>query len=216
MSEVAANYARCFEATWLREAVWEPIRFVVLDTETTGLDPRSDRLISIGCVSVLQNEVRLDDSFEVLMPIAYNKAAVTLHGITKDAAQGGVAEPEALATFLDYLRDAVMVAHHLNHDWRMLDHAAEAHHGVRLQNWQVDTALLSNALQEAGAFGDKPLSGNSLDQLCAYFGLVPHDRHTATGDAFLTAQIFQRLLHKAHKLGWNRLADLMVNGENEC
>jgi DNA polymerase-3 subunit epsilon len=50
--------------------------------------------------------------------------------------------------------------------------------------------------------------GFSLDALCETFGVVPHDRHTAGGDAFLTAQVFLRLLRAAKAVGRDTLASL--------
>ena len=50
--------------------------------------------------------------------------------------------------------------------------------------------------------------GFSLDGLCAMFGIAPHDRHTAGGDAFLTALVFQRLLRVARRTGRNTLSAL--------
>ena len=216
MSAVAENYAAALATARPVSTLCTSARFVVLDTETTGLDPRSDRLISIGAVAWVAGEVRVDDTFEVVMPIAYNKAAVTLHGITRDASQNGLAEADALAAFLDYLGSGVMVAHHLNHDWRMLAYAAREHHGVELANARVDTAVLADRLLEAGAFGVAEPAGTSLDALCARFGLIPHDRHTAAGDAFLTALVFQRLAVMAMRRGWERVSDLMLEEDDDA
>ena len=52
------------------------------------------------------------------------------------------------------------------------------------------------------------IEGFSLDHLCQRFGVVPHDRHTAAGDAFITAQVFQRLLRLARKAGRDTLGAL--------
>ncbi len=52
-----------FESSWPDDAVLAGIRFIALDSETTGLDPRRDRLITIGAVAVVDGEIRLDDSF---------------------------------------------------------------------------------------------------------------------------------------------------------
>src|SRR6185436_11876109 len=92
------------------------VRFVVLDSETTGLDARKDRLITIGAVAVRGDEIVLEDSFETLIKVAYNTSSVTVHGITRDDARSGVEEPEALEHFLDYLADGVIVGHHIKHD----------------------------------------------------------------------------------------------------
>ena len=64
-------------------------------------------------------------------------------------------------------------------------------------------------LDDAGAFGSRPMSGGfSLDGLCEMFGVTPHDRHTAGGDAFITAQIFLRLLRAAKAAGRDTLGAL--------
>ena len=61
-------------------------------------------------------------------------------------------------------------------------------------------------LNDLGAFAGKPMAeGFSLDALCTMFGVTAHDRHTAGGDAFITARIFQRLLRAAKAVGQDRL-----------
>ena len=65
-----AEYLACFENTWPDDAPLDQVRFVVLDSETTGLDPHRDKLITIG--------------------------AVTVHGITRDETLGGIEEEAAL------------------------------------------------------------------------------------------------------------------------
>ena len=57
-------------------------------------------------------------------------------------------------------------------------------------------------LERAGAFsGRPPIRRFTLDALCAMFDVVPHDRHTASGDAFITAQVFLRLVRLASRSG---------------
>src|SRR3954470_2425701 len=180
----------------------EQVRFVVLDSETTGLDPRRDRLITIGAVAVHDGEILLDDCFEVLMKVAYNNSSVTVHGITRDEAACGMEEREAMTLFLEYLGDGVIVGHHIGHDIEALNCACERHFGFRLRNRSLDTMDLTLHLKEDGGFAGRPMAESfSLDGLCDMFGVAPHDRHTAGGDAFITAQIFQRLLREANKVG---------------
>ena len=203
------RYLRAFENTWAENAPVEQVRFVVLDTETTGLDPRRDRVITIGAVAVHEDEILLDDAFEVLLKIAYNNSSVTVHGITRDEALGGMEELEALALFLDYLLDGVIVGHHIGHDIEVLNCACERHFNLKLRNRSLDTMDLTLHLKDDGAFVDRPMAADfSLDGLCDMFGVVPHDRHTAGGDAFLTAQIFLRLLRAAKLVGRYNLGSL--------
>ena len=206
---VVEKYLAAFENTWADATPAGQVRFIALDTETTGLDPRRDRLITIGAVAVRAGEIHLDDSFEALLQVAYNNSSVTVHGITRDEAAEGMEESEALAFFLDYLRDGVIVGHHIGHDIQALDCACERHFNMKLGNRSLDTMDLTLHLNGDGAFAGRPMAeGFSLDALCEMFGVKAHDRHTAGGDAFLTARIFLQLLRAAQAVGRTTLGSL--------
>ncbi|MFI5076408.1 MAG: PolC-type DNA polymerase III [Vicinamibacteria bacterium] len=203
------QYRACFETTWDGDEPIDAVRFVVLDSETTGLNPATDRLITIGAVAVQGGDIVLEDSFSALLQVERNTEAVTVHGVTRDEARKGVPEPEAVARFLDYLRDGVIVGHHIGHDIATIDAACERHWGARLMNRSLDTMDLTLHLERAGAFaGRPPIRRFTLDALCTMFGVIPHDRHTATGDAFITALVFQRLLPLAARCGRGTLAGI--------
>ena len=208
-ASIIPAYRRLFDDPLPDDARWEDVRFVALDSETTGLDPRRDRLITIGAVAVVGGDILLCDAFEVMMPVSHNTASVTVHGITVDEAREGVPEPEALEMFLGYLGAGVIVGHHILHDVTALNVACDRHFGLELQNRFLDTMDLTLHLERDGALPeDTRIDGFSLDQLCQLFGVVPHDRHTAAGDAFITAQVFQRLLRLARKAGRDTLGTL--------
>jgi DNA polymerase-3 subunit epsilon len=197
-----ARYRACFEDTWTGETSIDAVRFVVLDSETTGLNPRVDRLITVGAVAVRNSEILVEDSFDALIKVDWNTDAVTVHGVTRDQSVRGVDETVALERFLDYLKDGVIVGHHIGHDIDTIDTALERHWGVRLMNRSLDTMDLTLHLERDGAFaGRPPIRQFTLDGLCAMFGVIPHDRHTASGDAFITAQVFLRLERLAARFG---------------
>jgi len=205
-----AEYLRNFDETFTAETPADSVRFVVLDSETTGLDPRKDRLITIGAVAVINGEILLDDVFDALLEVSYNSSAVTVHGVTRQESQSGVTEPEALERFLAYLQDGVIVGHHIGHDVATLNAGYERHWGFSLQNRSLDTMDLALNLERDGAFpGSGAFTDFSLDGLCSLFGVIPHDRHTASGDAFMTAQVFLRLLRLAARHGRSTLGGLM-------
>jgi len=104
---------------------------------------------------------------------------------------------------LAYLRDGVIVGHHIGHDVSMLDAGLERMGSdVRLLNRTLDTADLTWHLAQDGAFADRTLPGHlTLDTLADLFGVTPHDRHTASGDAFITALVFLRLLKLSSRHG---------------
>jgi DNA polymerase-3 subunit epsilon len=196
------RYRKCFDATWSDDTPIDEVRFVVLDTETTGLDPYTDRIITIGAVVVHNGDIVLEDSFEALLKMSENSSSVTVHGVTRDESRGGMEEAVALERFLAYVKDGVIVGHHIGHDVTALDQACDRHWGIPLSNRVLDTMNLALHFQKAGAFaGRPPLRRFTLDALCDVFGVIPHDRHTAAGDAFITAQVFLRLRRLALKYG---------------
>ena len=203
------RYRRCFDATWQDDTPIDRVRFVVLDSETTGLNPRTDRLITIGAVAVEAGDLVLGDSFHSLIRVSQNTPAVTVHGVTRDESRKGVEETAALEAFLDYLRDGVIVGHHIGHDVATFNAGYERHWGVQMLNRSLDTMDLALLLERDGAFaGRPPIRHFTLDALCERFGVIPHDRHTATGDAFITGQVFQRLLRLAARNGRATLGPL--------
>jgi DNA polymerase III subunit epsilon len=207
---VIEGYRRWFETTWTGDTPVDKVRFVVLDSETTGLDPRKDRIVTIGAVAVQGGEIILEDQFEALLKVAYNTSAVTVHGVTREETLHGLDEREALEQFLMYLKDGVIVGHHIGHDVQTFNAGYERNFGFTLQNRSLDTMDLTLHLEKDGAFSGDQIRSFSLDALCAMFHIVPRDRHTAAGDAFLTAQIFQRLLRLAAKHGRTTLGSIAV------
>jgi DNA polymerase-3 subunit epsilon len=118
-------------------------------------------------------------------------------------------EPQALELFLDYLKDGVIVGHHIGHDIATFSEACNRHWGFRLFNRALDTMDLALHLARDGAFSGRPQFRKfTLDSLCEAFGVIPHDRHTASGDAFMTALVFLRLRRLALKYGRERLGQI--------
>lgn len=196
--------------SWAQDTPIEDVRFVVLDSETTGLDPRKDRIVTIGAIAVVNYEILIEDSFEALLKVEYNSSAVTVHGVTREESRIGLDEPAALDQFLKYLGDGVIVGHHISHDVDTFNAGYERHFGLRMENASLDTMALTLHLERDGAFaGRDPIQEFSLDALCGLFNIIPHDRHTAPGDAFMTALVFQRLLRLAAKHGRTTLSRLL-------
>jgi DNA polymerase III subunit epsilon len=216
MERFLERYQQRFATTWNDSTPIDQVRFVALDSETTGLNPRTDRIITLGAVAVQGADIVLEDSFEALLQVTRNTAAVTVHGITRDESAHGMDEREALRQFLDYLQDGVIVGHHIGHDIATLNAAYERHWGIELTNRSLDTMDITLHLERSGAFaGHDRIREFTLDRLCDLFGVIPYDRHTASGDAFITAQIFLRLLRLASRFGRDRLGALCEPFEEE-
>jgi DNA polymerase-3 subunit epsilon len=188
----------------------ENTRFVVFDTETTGFDTLKDRILSIGAVSIFNKIINVSDSIEVYLKQEKFKAeTVEIHGILKEGNLLKINENEAIEQFINYLGNAVLVAHHAAFDIEMINNALKRLNLPKLKNKCIDTGILYKKLE------GKKESHFSLDVLCAEFNIPKHDRHTASGDAFITALLFLKIISKLKKERTVHYSDLFRTGNNK-
>ncbi|SFS69196.1 3'-5' exonuclease [Lutibacter maritimus] len=185
---------------------YESIRFVCLDTETTGFDYENDRILCIGAVAIKNNKILVSDSFEVYMQQeVFNKETVKIHGIRRNGTEKKVSEEEAIIQFLEYLDDAVIIAHHTKFDLTMINNALKRLNIGPIKSKQLDT----NYIHKKIAITNKFKKLYSLDELCEIYNIKMHDRHTALGDALLTAYVFLKLTYKYKKNNVLNLTNLI-------
>ncbi|MDT7827382.1 3'-5' exonuclease [Pricia sp. S334] len=170
------------------------IRFVVFDTETTGLDLEKDRILSIGALSLQNDSIDIDSSFEIFLDQEfYHAGNIAIHGILRDEIQPRISEIEALRLLLDYIGNCILVAHHASFDRAMIDRALKRHGMPRLQNRFLDTSALYKRTLISSALLQKK-DQYSLDELAEKFDIPVKDRHTALGDAYITAIAFLKIM----------------------
>ena len=174
----------------------EETRFVVLDTETTGFDYENDRILCIGALVLQNGIIAVRDSFEVYIEQDhYDKSTAQIHGILKDFILKRPSELEALQQFLDFLGDSIIIAHHTTFDVTMINRALERNGLPQLLNHRLDTAILyKKTLIKSHLFERK--DHYTLDDLADKFDISKKDRHTALGDAYITAIAFLKIVKK--------------------
>jgi len=162
---------------------------VALDTETTGLDARTARILEIGAIRVYGERVLADEAFDRLVNpgTAIPDSASRIHGLTAaDLAGapgfGGVAEE--LESFLG---PAIVIGHNIDYDLAIL--ARE--YALAGRRWRAPRALDVRILARAAA---PTLAGYSLDALCDWLDVRNTRRHRALPDATAAAEIFVRLI----------------------
>ncbi len=199
------TYSDCFQHK--NNGNLDTIRFVIFDTETTGLDITKDRVLSIGAISIIGNSIDVSGSFEIyLQQEEFNKNSVEIHGILKEGNLTKLDEREAVIQFLEYIKDAVLIAHHTAFDIAMMNQCLKRLNLPKLKNKTLDTGILFKKTKQHEP-KDKPYS---LDELCAIFKIPKHDRHTASGDAFITALLFLKTISQLKKRNKNlTLKDLL-------
>lgn len=174
----------------------DEVRFVVLDTETTGFNYRKDRILSIGAVSVLNNSIDVTDSFEVyVQQEKFNPKTVEIHGLLKKGKLDKTEEEYAIKTFVNYLGNSIIVAHHAHFDVTMINYALKRLGLPKLKNKVLDTGVLYKATRLTSNLIDKE-KNYTLDELANSLDISVKDRHTASGDAYITAIAFMKITSK--------------------
>jgi len=188
------------------------VRFVVLDTETTGFDYLNDRMLSIGALSLIDKDIALSESLELyLKQEHYNTETAKIHGILKNGDASCIPETEALEILIRYLKNAIIVAHHAIFDITMINRALERNGLPKLKNQVLDTSnLYKKTLLNSNVFKKK--DHYSLDELAEKFDISKKDRHTAIGDAYITAIAFLKIRNRLKSKDPLKLKSLIKMG----
>ncbi len=188
----------------LAERPLRQITYVVLDLETTGLRPsEGDDIVELGAVRVVNGRVLTMETFgRVINPgRPIPKSSSEFHGITDAMVADKPPLAQVLPQFQRFAADAVLVAHNAAFDLKFLDKGAAAC-GLRFEQPVLDTLLLST-------FIDAAEPDHSLDAIAARLGLGFTRRHSALGDALVTAAILVKQIERLEERGITGLADLL-------
>lgn len=188
----------------LSERPLRQIAYVVLDLETTGLRPsEGDEIVEFAAVRVVNGRVLTMETFERLVNPGRSipKESSAIHGITEAMVVDKPPIAVVLPQFRQFAADAVLVAHNAAFDMKFIGLAA-ARHGLAFEQPVIDTLLMSAHL-------DPGESDHSLDGIAARLGLDFMRRHSALGDALVTAGILVRQIERLEERGVTRFGDLV-------
>lgn len=166
---------------------WEHSHHVVLDVETSGLDPEHDEVLEIACQRWSRN-VELDRLHLLLKPSqASGAGAAAVHGIDEDLLRREGRDPaQAFAELADFVGSSLVVGHNISFDLAMLGGQAERL-GLRLPDWpRADTLLAARRVLRTGSM--------RLKDLAERLGLDLRPTHRAMDDVGATALLLERLI----------------------
>lgn len=167
-------------------------RFVVLSTETSGLNPNKDVILSFGAIAVQDNCILIRDSFEVML-LQY----VYLHdnGLSNEfiieSKQPKLGEREAIQAFLEYIGNAILVGHRIHFDVDLINVALEKLDCGKLKNEALDIEIMHKKLKDISS--EKPIS---IDELCEIYKVPKSERLSSSEDAYTIALLFLKLKSK--------------------
>jgi len=172
------------------------LSYTVFDTETTGLDPsQGDEIIQIGAVRIVNGKLLRQEIFEQLLDPErlIPAASIQIHGITQDMVSGKPGIGKVLPAFHAFAKDTVLVAHNAAFDMKFLQ-LKEASTGVAFHQPVLDTLLLSAVVHPNQ-------ESHQLETIAERFNITLQGRHTAMGDALVTAEVWLRLIPLLDAMG---------------
>ncbi|KAF2080879.1 MAG: 3'-5' exonuclease [Flavobacterium nitrogenifigens] len=177
-----------FWKDYLTKFETKPNKFVVLSTETSGLNPDKDVVLSLGAFSVIDDSIVIKENFEtVLLQYKYLQDNGLSNEFIIESKMMKMPEPDALEAFVNFIGNSILVGHHINFDIEMLNAALERLNCGRLKNEALDVDVMYRKLTD---INDKQFS---LDDLCGIYKIPKSDRNSSSEDAYRIGLLFLKL-----------------------
>ncbi|PNU21427.1 DNA polymerase III subunit epsilon [Geothermobacter hydrogeniphilus] len=181
------------------------LTYVVFDTETTGLSPsEGDEIIQIGAVRIVNGRILYDETIDQLVDPRRHlpQTSIAIHGIQPEMLRGQPTIETVLPQFHHFCEGSVLVAHNAAFDMKFLQMKEELT-GLKFDHPVIDTLLLSWV---ASPHQDD----HNLDAIAKRFGIPIVGRHTALGDALVTAEVLVKLIALLESKGINTLEEVLM------
>ena len=179
---------------WLFDP-YEGDELVVLDTETTGLNPKRDEILSIGAVKVKGDRILTSQSFEMFLKPsrAISTESIKIHHIRPCDLNHAIEPLEGVQKFLEFIGNRPLVGYYLEFDTAMLNRLIKPWLGITLPNRQIEVS---------GLYFDKKIAlipqGNidlRFDTILRDLNIPRMGQHNALNDAIMTAMVYIKLQH---------------------
>ncbi|TYO99002.1 DNA polymerase-3 subunit epsilon [Geothermobacter ehrlichii] len=181
------------------------LTYVVFDTETTGLNPsKGDEIIQIGGVRVIGTRILYDETIDQLVDPQRHvpPESVAIHHIQPEMLRGQPTIDKVLPNFHHFCEGSVLVAHNAAFDMRFLQMKEELT-GLRFDHPVLDTLLLSWVVHPNQ-------ENHNLDDIARRLDIPIVGRHTALGDALVTAEVLVRLIPLLEARGIHTLEEALI------
>lgn len=186
----AALKDKCYDFLFDEAPVGE---VVVFDTETTGLNPRKDEILSIGAVIVKDNKILTSEKFELFVKPSkdINEISIKIHQLRNIDLQSACEPKDAIAQFLHFIGARPLVGYYIEFDVKMVNKYIKPLIGVSLPNPQIEVS---------GIYHDKKMKripdgtiDLRFDSIMKDLGLPIFGKHDALNDAVMTAMMYVKL-----------------------
>ena len=173
---------------WLA-AVHDAAVFIAFDTETTGLDPTSGRIVEIGAIKFDRQGIIARYNVLINPEMPMPEEAGKVNGITDAMLADKPVIAEVLPDFLDFIGNGVLVAHNAPFDISYVNTELKRTEKPVLANKTVDTRILAKEVFPG-------LASYALQDLALQFGITALEAHRAEDDARVCMELFQHILNR--------------------
>lgn len=192
-------------------------RYVVVDTELTGLDGKKDSIVSLGAVRMAGGRLDVGNTFYRLVSPESKLSAksIVIHEITPSDVAAKPAIGAVLRDFTEFCGDDIVVGHFVSIDLEFINRELLRTRGSALANRVVDTFSVYEWLRKRSASrtGEAPRQTSfRLYDIVKEFAIPVNGAHNALMDAFITAQLFQRFIPLLAGMGAVELGELLRIG----
>lgn len=163
-----------------------PNQYIAVDLETTGLDPKRDRIIEIGAIRVENGQKTVSFHTMVNPRRSLEERIVQLTGISDEMVENAPDIGDKIGEFLDFCGQLPLLGHHVIFDYSFLKRAA-VNQGLEFERTGLDT------LQLCRRFMPQEEKKN-LEAACRFFEIQRQGAHRALGDAEDAHSLYQRLI----------------------
>jgi len=185
---------------------YEGDEYVVVDTETTGLDRKKDDIISIGAVIVKNNKILLSKKFHIYVKPTkeLSTESIKIHKITPSMLKNAIDQESAIKEFLNFAKNRPLVGYYLEFDVAMLNRLTKKYLGIKLPNEQIEVSAIYYD-KKIGLIPQKHIDLR-FDSIMKDLNLPLIGKHDALNDAVMTAMIFIKLQNSIYKNGkWTNI-----------
>lgn len=199
----------------------EEIPCVVLDTELTGMELKKDSIVSVGAIAMTGTRIDFANTLYMLVKpeTALTSKSVVVHEIMPSDLLEVPDIASALQKLSDFVGSSVIVGHFLSLDLGFINKYLKIFQNRVLRNPALDTCRLYDWLraQEQGFgrhFAQDGQENKDLFTLARRYNIEVSGAHNALSDAFITAQVYQRLVKYLQRHGVRTLRDLLRIGKS--
>lgn len=166
-------------------------RYVILNTETSGLNPKNDVILSFGAIGIENEVIKVNDSLElVILQYKYLHDNGLSNEFIIESKLPKFAEPNAIEELVNYIGNATLVGHRIHFDIEMINEVLEKMECGKIKNEALDIEIMHQKLYEEI---NKPFS---LDDLIKAYKIPISEKNSALDDAYSIALLFLKLKSK--------------------